>query len=172
MSRKTRRAVTREIPAPIYEACLAKMQAGSAEECWRWAGAHDAGQRPLVYIPGRHTMRSALRVIYHIYYRRIPNDWVVQHTCEHAWCVNPNHCYITTRSDASRTQKQALLRRGRHQVYRGEANQAATLTADQVRDLRHLAETTDLSYREIGERFGVDKATAWRVVQRKTWTHL
>jgi hypothetical protein len=54
---------------------------------------------------------------------------------------------------------------------RGEANYAAFLTEDHVRELRQLRVAGN-SYRQLAERYGIDKKHAWRICQRIAWSWL
>jgi DNA invertase Pin-like site-specific DNA recombinase len=54
---------------------------------------------------------------------------------------------------------------------RGEANYAAFLTEDHVRELRQLRVAGN-SYRQLAKRYGIDKKHAWRICQRIAWSWL
>jgi hypothetical protein len=54
---------------------------------------------------------------------------------------------------------------------RGEENYAAFLTEDHVRELRQLRVAGN-SYRQLAERYGIDKKHAWRICQRIAWSWL
>jgi hypothetical protein len=54
---------------------------------------------------------------------------------------------------------------------RGEANYAAFLTEDHVLELRQLR-VDGYSYRQLAERYGIDKKHAWRICQRIAWSWL
>lgn len=54
---------------------------------------------------------------------------------------------------------------------RGEANYAAFLTEDHVRELRQLRVAGN-SYRQLAEHYGIDKKHAWRICQRIAWSWL
>ena len=54
---------------------------------------------------------------------------------------------------------------------RGVANYAAFLTEDHVRELRQLRVAGN-SYRQLAERYGIDKKHAWRICQSIAWSWL
>ena len=54
---------------------------------------------------------------------------------------------------------------------RGEANYAAFLTEDHVRELRRLR-ADGLSYQQLADRYEIDKKHAWRICQRIAWSWL
>lgn len=55
---------------------------------------------------------------------------------------------------------------------RGESNAKATLTEDNVREIRKLGRTTDLTQREIAELFGVTQSAVWGVLSGRYWKHV
>lgn len=81
------------------------------------------------------------------------------HTCDNRRCVNPDHLYEGTR----RQNMADATARGRHNKRRGEVNQRAKLTADDVRQIRQLAIST--RYSAIGDRFGVHPSTISRIAR-------
>lgn len=85
------------------------------------------------------------------------------HSCGkgHEGCVSGGHLRWDTRN-GNMADKVA---HGTHQ--RGVRSPNARLTEDDVREIRRLAPT--ISYRELGERFGVSKNTARQVATRQRW---
>jgi group I intron endonuclease len=68
---------------------------------------------------------------------------------------------------------------GRHQlgpinspVSRGENHPFVKLTEEQVMDILHLCKTTDMTKREIGERFGIARTAVSAILHGHTWSHL
>jgi hypothetical protein len=55
---------------------------------------------------------------------------------------------------------------------RGEQNHNAKLTADLVREIRERRSSEGLSYRRLGEIFGIQAMTAYAVVNRDAWKHV
>lgn len=54
------------------------------EECWPWLGSRDAKGRPV------HDGRAAGLVAHQLVRGSLPEGEPVR-TCDHAWCVNPDH---------------------------------------------------------------------------------
>ncbi len=54
----------------------------------------------------------------------------------------------------------------------GERNPAARLTAAKVRAIRRAYALTDVTMRELGERYGVSKGAIRFVIRRINWRHV
>lgn len=54
---------------------------------------------------------------------------------------------------------------------RGEQHHEAKLTADNVRELRHLHAQGE-TLRDLGVKFGVSNVSVYNAVTRKTWGHV
>lgn len=54
---------------------------------------------------------------------------------------------------------------------RGERVGTSVLTEENIRTIRKLAEEK-IIYEEIAKRFGIHKATVYRIVKRKIWGHV
>lgn len=53
----------------------------------------------------------------------------------------------------------------------GEKHYAAKLTYEKVKEIRELAENSVYNNREIGEMFGVSRATIWDITSNRTWNY-
>lgn len=164
------------------------------DSCWLWtAGTMNSGY-------GQFSIRNQRgilthRVSYELAYGSIPDGLMVCHTCDVRTCVNPAHLFLGTAADNQRDMankgraasgdrhwthtdpsKRAFGDRNGARIYRermprGEQNNLAVLTADQVRDIRSRAAAGDLQ-REIAARYGINRATISYIVARKTWKHI
>lgn len=56
-------------------------------------------------------------------------------------------------------------------IKRGEQNGWSVLTEQNVSTIRCLA-MDGVKYSDIAERFGIHESTVYRIVKRKTWTHV
>ena len=56
------------------------------------------------------------------------------------------------------------------QIKRGEDNNFAVLTEQNVRDIRQLAKEN--TYEVIAKKYGIHKATVYRIVNFKRWSHV
>jgi predicted DNA-binding protein (UPF0251 family) len=58
-----------------------------------------------------------------------------------------------------------------NQIKRGEESNTAVLTEENVKQIRTLAEN-NVTYVAIAKQFGVHKDTIYRIVKRKSWSHV
>jgi len=56
-------------------------------------------------------------------------------------------------------------------IKRGEDVHTSVLTEDNVRQIRSLAKD-NVTYVVIAQQFGIHKDTVYRIVKRKSWTHI
>jgi hypothetical protein len=118
--------------------------------CWEWQRARD----PNGY--GRMNEGGRARLAHRIYYERhvsaIPAGLELDHLCQNPGCVNPDHLEPVTPA--------VNVQRSRN----------AKLTPDQVREIRALA--GELTWAELGERYGVGSTAIWKVLARKSWRNV
>lgn len=151
-----------------------KVKIGKADECWPWLSmvfndGDNYGQ--VKFCCGspeqciRHRFR-AHRVAYFLTHGVLPDDLCVCHTCDNSICVNPAHLFLGTglQNVQDRTNKKRDARGERHGMHR--------LTTKQVKKLRRLRKTKKLSYRALGEMFGVSTTHAGWLVRRISWKHV
>lgn len=90
------------------------------------------------------------------------------HNCGngHLACINPRHLrWATHKENCADT-----LIHGTH--IRGENNYATHLTEADVREIRRLYSLGNITYRELGERFGVGLEAIGAIVRVDTWKHV
>jgi len=142
--------------------------AADSERCWEWTGTKNNLGYPLFSYHGR--MISATKTAYTLYYKRnIPKTWVVSHTCDSASCVNPDHLYITSRSDLTKEQYRSGQRKIPDQ--KGMDNPNARLTEADVRTIRQR-KADGATHSELAKEFGVTKTTISFIHNRKLWPHV
>jgi hypothetical protein len=56
------------------------------------------------------------------------------------------------------------------QIKRGEDNNLAVLTEQNVRDIRNLAQHN--TYKVIAKQYGIHPSTVYRIVKAKSWSHV
>ena len=78
--------------------------------CWKWT----ASVRPNGYGQFWDGVRVtyAHRVSYEMHNGEIPDGYVVMHSCDHKWCVNPDHLIATSQAEnvADYVKKDKLTR--------------------------------------------------------------
>lgn len=110
----------------------------------------------------------------------IENGLCVLHRCDNPPCCNPSHLFLGTKSANSRDMisKGRHARGDRHAVSKnpllvtGENNPRAVITEDHVRSMRALWATGDFTSEDLGVKFGISKAQAYRVATGRQWTHV
>lgn len=126
-------------------------------DCWNWIGClrHNYGVIGINY-----KVYLASRVSFFIRYGYCDPNLYVLHNCDNPRCVNPNHL----RQDTHRANIDDMLIRNRST--KGDKNWCSKLTWDDVKEIRMLWTTTDMSMNDISKRFGV-----WvgKIVTNKQW---
>lgn len=139
--------------------------------CWEWQGC----TMPVTNHPelrGHGQLRvDGKAILAHIFswtlhHGPVPPDLFVLHHCDNRPCVRPDHLFLGTKKDNT----QDALRKDR--LPYGERTSWAKLTAQQVREIRHLRATTPLSYCAMGRQFRVSEATIRAIIHGKTWKQL
>jgi hypothetical protein len=135
-----------------------KVQRGDG--CWLWTGTlNDAGYG-LIKL-GRKEFRASRIML--LLDGRNPEGKLALHRCDNPACVNPAHLFLGTHEDNMADCKQKG--RGAHQVYPGESNPKAKLSAAQVQEIRRSPE----SYQDLAVRFGMTKENIGAIKKGKTW---
>jgi hypothetical protein len=130
--------------------------------CWMWLGGRfDRGY-------GRFNPEGKISVRAHRYAWEvtngpIPDGLIVCHRCDVPLCVNPAHLFLGTHKDNAQDRE----RKGRG-IY-GERHPRAKLGRLEVAEIRALR-AQGLSYRAIGNRFGVTAEQAGNVARWRHWT--
>lgn len=125
------------------------------EGCWDWSSAkNDAGYG---YMRHRNQIIKAHRASYMIHKGEIPEGSFVLHSCDHPSCTNPDHLFVGTNTDNMRDMTQ-----------KGRNKPRATLTKEQVEDIRKLINLGVPSAR-IGRDFGVSDVAIHYIKHNKTW---
>lgn len=87
-----------------------------------------------------------------------------------------NNCLSNLRWDTRRANAQDMVLHGRSTKGRdglkGEANGAASLTEDSVREIRKLYEEKKRNQMELAKMFGVTQAMISLICLRRNWKHL
>lgn len=100
------------------------------------------------------------------------------HKCDVPRCVNPEHLYLGTPLQNVKDMDD----RGRRRSAQGEKTATAKMTEEQVREIRaaYTAGTTskftgervDVSFRTLGEKYGLAASTVYALVRGKNWKHV
>lgn len=73
-----------------------KVKQRGPDDCWLWTGATDRRGYGVVSVrvgEGAYRNRMARRIAYELEYGRLADGVLLLSTCDHRWCVNPDHHY-------------------------------------------------------------------------------
>lgn len=146
-------------------------------DCWLWTGhrlKNGYGQFSLT------TTRpvKAHRFAWELAHGPIPGGMMVCHHCDNPPCVRPDHLFLGTAKDNT----QDAIRKGRmyagtpgpsrhrDRYLRGERNQNAKLTAEQVKEIRRQrgAKTA----KALAVEYGVSFALISHIQNGRVWRHV
>ena len=181
----------RQTPTPEAR-FWAKVQ--KTDGCWLWNGAHSPEGYGKLTIDRKQI--RAHRYAYELTYGPIARGLLVCHRCDSPRCVRPDHLFLGTIEDnnkdmsrkgryaqgathGSRTKPDRVPRGDRTGSHlhpesrpRGEAHHAARLNAELVSEIRRRYANNEASQNELARDYGVDQATIWSVIHRKSWKHI
>lgn len=141
--------------------------------CWLWTASFDpqgygrikSGTRP----------ERAHRLAWESANGAVPEGLFVCHGCDNRACVNPDHLFLGTHQDnmADMARKgRAPSRNHPERMPRGERHALAKLTDASVREIRARYAAGGISYRRLGEEYGVSDMTARAACRGATWAHV
>lgn len=144
--------------------------------CWFYAGGRDKDGYGIFDMNGKSC--RAHRVALILRRKVIPPKGVVMHECDNPPCIRPTHLRIATQ----RENDQDAISKGRrrptesgignfNRQRRGEKHHKAALSNRDVLAIRSSS-VLGKSARSLAKKYGVNKSTISRVVNRETWTHL
>lgn len=127
--------------------------------CWEWIGNRFATGYGQFYFEDKHW--RAHRFVWTLYNGTIPKGIEVCHTCDHPWCVKPDHLFLGTHAD---NMADAAKKR-RFPIRAGEDHPMARLNWTKVRAIR----ASSLSAVELAKSYGVGTDTIRRIRRGRTW---
>ena len=158
-----------EITAEQEARFWAKVEKAGPDECWMWLRYTNTAGYGKVRINkiGHYAHRLAWSISSG---REVPCGLCVCHRCDNPACVNPGHLFLGTQAEnlADMVKKG---RQGRHGRAKGEANGSSKLTDGAVRGILESVSKGE-TLLSIGERYGVTKATVWKIKERRAWRHV
>ena len=134
--------------------------------CWEWSGCRNKCGYGYARVQGK--LLALHRAAWQAVHGAIPAGLCVLHKCDNPPCCNPGHLFLGTHQDNMR-DRDAKGRQGRP---RGEANRAAKITADVVRDIRSEYAAGGCSYNSIGCKHGISGVMVGNIVRRTSWVHV
>lgn len=143
---------------------------GPNGECWEWRGhVHPTGYGQIAVDSRRGNTTNTNRAAYMVTHGDIPSGMWVLHTCDNRLCCNPAHLWLGT----PRENTQDMIAKGRRrkagEVARGSDVTLSKLTEELVRAMRS---EPPMTFKALGEKYGVSAGTANKVILRQTWAHV
>ncbi len=147
---------------------LAGVGSPTEDGCHPWMRKRDAYGYGMICILPVTKEAKAHRVAWVLANGPIPLDRpVIRHTCDHPWCVNPEHLLCGTMQDNC----QDMGERGRRSAGRGIRHRKAKLTGAQIAEIRQLR-AAGTSCADLGRRFSVGRDQISRICTGKVWRHI
>lgn len=135
--------------------------------CWPWTGY--IMYKGYGWLPGvieGSTSRRAHRVSYELTFGSVPSTKYVCHSCDNRACCNPRHLWIGSAADNNRD----MLDKGR--ARRTGTKKRVTTEADVRAMRREYIKGSKPTLAELATKYGVSQGTVYKVVNRKSWTHV
>lgn len=143
---------------------------GPNGDCWEWRGyVHPTGYGQIGFDTKPGNNINTNRAAYLVSKGEIPDGLWVLHTCDNRLCCNPEHLWLGTPKENTQDMIAKGRRRPASDVWRGEDITLSKLTEEMVRAMR--AEPP-MTFKALGEKYGVSAGTANKVILRQTWKHI
>lgn len=94
--------------------------------------------------------------------------YCVLHRCDNPCCVNPRHLFLGTIKD----NHDDMDAKGRRFIASGGKHGMATLTDEQVIEMRRRYAAGGIQQRALADEYGVTSGAVANIVNGKSWTHL
>lgn len=150
-----------------YEARFTRL---GPDECWPWQekGRDKDGYGLLAYRENGKAMTvRATRYGWNLEHPEDPLEEsdVVCHTCDNPPCQNPRHWFRGSSADNNAD----MMRKGRHWAPGAEAHYRASLSWDDVVEIRRRA-ARRTPQRVLASEFGVSREAISKIVRNERWT--
>lgn len=133
--------------------------------CWEWTRYRNKDGYGQARLNGSEEL--AHRHAWTLTFGPIPDGLCVLHHCDNPPCCNPAHLYCGTQKNNAEDR----VNRGRNvnpPTQRGEDNQGAKLTPEQVLSIRKDPRKTGI----ISAEYGITTGSVRKIKRKATWKHL
>jgi hypothetical protein len=131
--------------------------------CWLWTGYSDKDGYGNIFVEKGKSARAP-RVSYELYIGPIPEGLFPCHYCDTPACCSPYHLFAGTNLDNIRD----CMKKGRRASKKGEHNNNAKLTDEQVRAIIEDPRPRKV----IAEEYRVTHSLICYIKRGKIWTHI
>lgn len=126
-----------------------------------------SGKRDNIHIGGSTYMLS--RVVYKIYFDVDPAELMVNHTCDHANCINPLHLFAGTQSH--NLKDRAL--KGRAPDQKGTRSVRSVIKDDAIiQAIRSTYATQKVTMGSLATKYDVSEDTIRRILRYESYTNV
>ena len=148
-------------------------------ECWVWRGGHFSDGYGRVRVGGRDLKTH--RIAWELTNGPIQDGLFVCHHCDNRGCCNPAHLFLGTAADNMHDRdakgRSATGCRNGSRLHpesrpRGENMKTAKLTSGDVIRIRATYANGGITYKQLGQEYGVSATEIMRVVRGEYWRHI
>lgn len=134
-------------------------------DCWYCsAGGEDSRYGTIWYLGSNISNHVASWLVHN---GPVPKGLFVLHHCDYMRCINPEHLFLGTHQD----NIDDMMAKGRKADRRGEMNQCAKFTENDIREIRKMiAEGESQTF--IAEYFGTAQSVISQIKTGKRWGHV
>lgn len=129
--------------------------------CWICMSHARSDGYPVIMITGNKKKIS--RIMYEKYNGKIPEGYVMRHTCDVPSCINPNHLLIGTQQDNINDK----VERGRQ--IRGEKSIQTNITDKQVLE---MLKESNKPIKYLVEKYNIPYHTITNILKGRSFKHL
>jgi hypothetical protein len=143
----------------------------SADECWEWQAGKNDGARSYGVFWHRGRKLKTHRIAFELGHRALCAGELVCHHCDNPPCCNPAHLYAGTHRDNARD----CTERNRRNSERGEDRYNATLTEQDIRDIRAKYQKRKfggMNGTALAKIYGVGPTMINAIIHRRRWKHV
>jgi len=140
------------------------------KNCWEWRGAHNQKGYGRFHLESKTYSAHRISAFWAGILPNLHSKLFVCHQCDNPSCVNPQHLFVGTQKD----NMQDCIQKGRR-ISRGQQgvmHPKAKLLDQDILEMRSLYKQGNITYQNLGIRFHISKSQAYKIVNKRSWTHI
>jgi ribosome-binding protein aMBF1 (putative translation factor) len=142
-----------------FDRFWSKVNKGGESECWPWTAYCNRYGYGQFWFNGRK--QNASRVVMMLSGVDVEGKEVCHH-CDNPKCCNPNHLFVGTHEENVKDAKE------KDRIRSGEEHGRAKLSDELVKQIRHDYSNTELTQRELAEKYNTSASNIHSIVNHKT----
>jgi hypothetical protein len=143
-----------------------KVGVGERSECWEWLGAKKPKGYGNVRVNSKYML--AHRLAWELSSFKIPDGYLVMHSCDNPPCCNPSHLML----GRPMANFKDMVSKGRQEFKKNKAvgmrNVNAVLTREQVAEVRSRYAAGGVRQVDLADEFGVTQSAISSIVRFAT----